>query len=269
MAFFRMIVESKSLGRDDYINVIVPSRVIQRLKEDRGRRFRTLWLIHVGGGDCYQWQERSRIIDYLEDRELIVVMPTIRSTHCRNIGRGDYPDYTAHELRDTVANLFPISLRREDNYICGGSFGGYFAIYTAMCYPEQFGGMISMCSPLDPIIDDYRTLSHGGHSPCRLEGPPESRRGTKLDLPWFVQQCWRDGIDLPRMYQTVGTEDMTYTGNLSFLQAVRETGYDHTWVQDGGWHDWEFWDSHICDVIDWMLDSPTRTQEGGIENGSD
>ena len=61
-----------------------------------------------------------------------------------------------------------------------------------------------------------------------------------------------EGKKLPPIYQTVGTEDLIYPANLSAKKKLEELGLELTYAEHPGIHDWEFWDAHIRDVLDWL-----------------
>jgi putative tributyrin esterase len=266
MAYLKMTLRSKALGREDDVGVILPDHVqrqtLLHAPSDPGVRYQALWLVHGGHGSYSEYLRTTRIETYAQNKNLIVVLPTVRQTNGRvPAGRGDYFAYIAYELRDILAGILPLSANSRDNFIAGQSFGGYFCYHLCLTHPDRFACVGSFFSPLDCIIDDDRKI--GTITDPSLVGDPEARRNTHFYFPWFIQENWRNGIKMPRMIQFCGTEDFTYTSNLSFLKAVRQTGYDHTWIQDSGFHSLDFVEAHLRTLLDWLpVSSPVSPEEG-------
>ena len=49
-----------------------------------------------------------------------------------------------------------------------------------------------------------------------------------------------------------GTEDSLLSVNLKFRDILREDGFEVDWDEEPRGHDWDFWDSQIKKVIDWL-----------------
>ena len=79
-----------------------------------------------------------------------------------------------------------------------------------------------------------------------------SVEGSDADLFALAQKRLAEGRKLPPIYQTVGTEDLIYPANLSAKKKLEELGLELTYAEHPGIHDWEFWDAHIRDVLDWL-----------------
>lgn len=255
MAYLKMTVRSEVLGREDDVAVILPESYDRETFLDKpaapGKKYQTLWLVHGGHGYCSEFMRYSQIELFASEKGIAVVMPTVRQTHRRNFaGRGDYFQYIGYELREILCGLLPLSAEPEDNFIVGQSFGGYFSWHLVLNHPDRFGAVGSFFSPLDCIVDDYRKLKTVKDP--SVVGDPEVRRGTDYHFPGYIQELWQKGVKLPKMFQICGTEDMTYTCQLSFLDAVRKTGYDHTWIQDSGFHTMDFVQHHLKELFDWL-----------------
>lgn len=51
----------------------------------------------------------------------------------------------------------------------------------------------------------------------------------------------------------------------SFLADLEAAGFEVTWDEEDRGHDWDFWDSQIKKVIDWL---PLGRAEGGMGSGN-
>ena len=49
-----------------------------------------------------------------------------------------------------------------------------------------------------------------------------------------------------------GTEDFLIHENRRFDRYLRELNITHTYVEDKGNHDWDFWDKYIQVAFEWI-----------------
>jgi putative tributyrin esterase len=262
MAAITLNFTSQVLGREEDLCIVYPTTIragaYSRFVYEPGVTYQVLWLLHGGFENYSDWLRFSRIECYAEEAHLIVVMPTIRDLHINCNGRGgDYIKYLGEELPAVLGGMFPISMKREDNFIAALSYGGYFAYRTVFRYPQHYATIGTFSSPVDSILDSEivnaaidRAIADGKPAPEPYR-PTGVLRNTDADVPYMVKKSWDEGVDLPLMFQACGTDDKTYRPNLSFLERLRQTGYARTWVEDMGNHDWEYWDSHVKMYIDW------------------
>src|SRR5699024_6992908 len=139
-----------------------------------------------------------------------------------------YWTFMTEELPEVVQTYFPLSARREANFVAGLSMGGYGAFKWALQRPGRFAaaaslsGVLVICSRAgrnggeDPMSDAYE-LEFGN-----IEIPAES------DLLHVVSQADRRTNPKPKLYQACGTEDALYQDNLSFEETCRKTNFDLT-----------------------------------------
>jgi S-formylglutathione hydrolase FrmB len=57
---------------------------------------------------------------------------------------------------------------------------------------------------------------------------------------------------MPKLYQWCGTEDFLYKANLAFRDCAQKLGYDLTYEEGPGDHQWKYWDEKIQRVLEWL-----------------
>ncbi|MBQ6594050.1 MAG: esterase family protein [Clostridia bacterium] len=257
---------SASLLKNVHVIVFLPSVSADDYLEDREihyfdpqTRFPTLYLLHGSYGDCMDWCLRTGIERYAQDKGIAVVMPSGENSSYINMAHGErYLDYIGKELPEFMTRMFPLSKDREKTYIAGLSMGGYGAWRVGLGYPGTFGAIASLSGALD-----MAALMTSG-APHVSKMPEAYRRavfadtgaipGPENDLPALLRRLLEAGTPLPRMYMTCGTEDFIFPTNESFFRAAGAMGIDITYEKYPGVHDWDFWDSHIRDVLRWLPD---------------
>lgn len=215
-----------------------------------------LWLLHGGGDDFTAWPFNAMFLRRCERMGLMVVMPTIQDFLGYRNELGDFYRQIAEELPEFIGNLFPVSRKREDNFIAGLSYGGYLAYRIALDHPENYACVGSFSSPLD-CVSDLRER-HAGQS-----GYPDASEipGTKLDILHTAAALKESGKEMPRLFQACGTEDFTWQYNLNARERFRALGCDHTWFEAPGVHNFEFWNLALEKYLDWLpISEEGRTQ---------
>ena len=113
--------------------------------------FPVLYLLHGKGGDHTDWTRLAPMEHYVRERfPLCLVMPSCEHSFYRNMAYGlPWYDYVAQELPQKLGGMFPLSQKREETFVCGGSMGGYGAMLLALNRPERFGWAASISGALD------------------------------------------------------------------------------------------------------------------------
>ena len=76
--------------------------------------------------------------------------------------------------------------------------------------------------------------------------------GSENDLFYLAEQLKASGKPLPKMYQWCGTEDFLYEENVKMRDHLRNLGYDLTYEESPGDHQWKYWDEKIQTVLNWL-----------------
>lgn len=149
--------ESQYLKGNQEVTVILPDKpgnLSPAQFYQSGKRYKVLWLLHGTFGDATDWLRRTNIELYACEKDLVVVMPSALNSNYSNwdgfmMGFHMY-DYLTEELMPLIYGWFPVSDRREDNFIAGLSMGGRGAIKYAVNHPDRFAAAaVLSAAPLD------------------------------------------------------------------------------------------------------------------------
>jgi len=213
----------------------------------------TLYLLHGMSDDHTIWQRRTSIERYVAPMGLAVMMPAVhRSFYCDMVRGYKYWTFVSEELPELCRGFFRLSEAREENFVAGLSMGGYGAMKLGLRCPEKFAAAAS----LSGAVDRFRNVD-GMDEARRLEwenvfGDLTKVAGGDNDLFHLAEELASSGAPRPKLYQCCGTEDFLYEGNLRFRDHVRELGYDLTYEEGPGEHEWGFWDKMIQNVLAWL-----------------
>jgi len=257
MALIQCHFFSEVLGLSTTMTVILPQQTTKQIGmkgEASSGRHKTLYLLHGLSDDDSIWLRRTSIERYAAPYGLAVVMPQVhRSFYTDMHSGGKYWTLLTEELPQLARSFFPLSDRREDNFVAGLSMGGYGAFKWALRKPEMFAAAASLSGALDmanqlkqPFDSSLRPMFE------QIFGPELDIAGTEHDLLWLLEQTGHADALKPKLYQCCGTSDFLYQDNLNFTEACKKTNYDLTVVYDEGEHEWGYWDRHIQRVLEWL-----------------
>ena len=266
MALIQMNYVSNALFRTVPVQVILP---VDKLTPDGKlpprKKFKTLYLLHGLLGNYTDWVSGTRIQRWAEERDLAVVMPS--GDNSFYVDRPDsnncYGRFIGEELVEITRRMFPLSERREDTFIGGLSMGGFGAVRNGLKYHDTFSAVIGL-SPALHVFEDRQAAVESRAFGEALFGDLETAAKSDKN-PRVLAEALAGRKDLPKMYLACGMEDDLLPASRLYRQLLTGAGFDVTYFEGPGGHNWDFWDDQIKRVIDWLpLDGKSR----GINSGN-
>ena len=263
MALMQFNFPSEYLQGNTNISMILPDKPWKadpRRFYGSGKKYRVLWLLHGTFGDHTDWIRRSNIELYACERDLAVVMPDAMNSNYANwekfsLGFNMY-DYLTEELMPMVHSWFPVSEKREDNFIAGLSMGARGSCVYALNHPELFAGA-AMLSQVPRDLEWDRKENPDFYR--RTQGCIDNRGGLEAYLASY-ENTWRvldealaKGVELPKLYFACGKQDHLYNGFVHFREHAQKAGLKAKFEEiDGYRHEWRFWDLTIQKALDYF-----------------
>ncbi|MFH1524895.1 MAG: alpha/beta hydrolase family protein [Chloroflexota bacterium] len=270
MSRFQCSFQSKALHVPTTITVSLPFPVFDpsSLNESLddiygfGSKFKTLYLYHGAFSDSSSWSLYTRVEEYADRHGLVVVMPSVGNSFYADLLHGPaYWTFVSEELPRFVRSVFPLSDRREDNFVAGLSMGGYGALKMALNKPDQYAAGICLSGALD-IVSIMKNPVHPIFNIDEYFGGFEKLVGSCNDLYALLPKLASQSVPLPRLYMACGTEDPLYGMSLKFRDLTREHSVDLTFEEGPGAHTMDFWDGYIRRALNWLDQS--RIQKGQL-----
>jgi putative tributyrin esterase len=254
MALIQCDYYSDVLGMSMSMNVILPQTTVTQIGMD-GRslasRHPVLYLLHGLSDDHTIWLRRTSIERYVASLGVAVVMPAVHRSFYTDMKHGyKYWTFISEELPAIARSFFPLSDRREDNFVAGLSMGGYGAFKLALSRPDLFSAAASLSGVLD-MANHFVTSPHVAHDMHLIYGG-EKVAGTDNDLLYLADRLAGSGEQKPSLFQCCGTEDFLYDENITFLKHLEGKGFDFTYEEEPGDHEWGYWDAKIRRVLEWL-----------------
>ena len=266
MALIQMTFVSHALMRAVPVQVILPA---DKWNPDGTlmprKKFKTLYLLHGLWGHCADWVTGTRIQRWAEERDLAVVMPSGDNSFYvdRPASNNFYGEFIGRELVEMTRRMFPLSERKEDNFIGGLSMGGYGAMRNGLKYRDTFSAIISL-SPALHIFEGGQGAVESRAFGEAIFGDLEAAAASDKN-PRVLVEGLAGKKDLPKIYLACGTEDHLLPASRIFRDLMPGAGFDVTYFEGPGRHDWDFWDTQIKLALDWL---PLDEKSQGLNSGN-
>ncbi len=256
----RGTIYSNALEMDTNITIFAPNDLPDSVP------YKVAILLHGLGGGHSDWTDCSRLASYAAELPLYIIMPEVaRSFYCNMKYGPQYFTYIAEELPELAKRFFNISARREDTGIMGASMGGFGALKSALTYPERFGFccVFSAASLFFSKRTAGMKLEAGRKAALEKYGPQifrdfqgilglELEPGEENEITFLAGKTAASGA-LPRLYSACGMEDPFLSDNRRFAEIMRRLGYDFTYEEWRGEHDWDFFDPALKKGLDFIF----------------
>lgn len=258
MALLYVNFLSDTLHRRVPMQVILPT---DARNECQGL-FKTLYLLHGLTENCTAWVSNTRIERWAIERNLAVVMPSGENSFYIEMPfgssvYGDLGAYIGQELVEVTRKMFPLSSRREDTFIAGLSMGGFGALRNGLKYYETFGYIACLSGAIHifeyPFDEPGRNMI--GEDACfgDIRAAALTDKNPRVAAQtMFAKNKVNDDISFPKVYIACGTDDYLLKANRSFAEFLKANGVDVTYEEGPGAHDWDFWDTYIQRVLNWL-----------------
>ena len=273
MAFIEMNFMSECLMRTVQANVILPADKIempdkpgQRVESNEGP-FKTLYLLHGVFGSQIDWVNGTNIQRWAEEKNLAVVMPAGENMFYLDQPRvhNFYSRFVGEELVELTRRIFPLSKKKEDTFIAGLSMGGYGALRNGLLYHDTFGYIASL-SGANVFEEPSEKMFYGSREHLEaLYGSFEEAQNSDKNIKWLVSHYGQIGGTGQKIYLACGTEDCLIDGNREWARVLEKNGFDVTYEEGSGAHEWDFWNRYIKRVIDWL---PLGEARQGVNSGN-
>ena len=264
MALIQCGFYSDSLQKNTNVQLVLPSPTPDDLLSGRdttalyadGKRWQTLYLLHGSYSGGSDWLRRTNVERYAQQYHLALVIPSAENSRYVDMHKGEkYLSYISVELPAFMRTLFPLSDQREDTFITGLSMGGYGAFLAALTAPETFSRAASLSGSLDIrafLRGQQPHLSKMPRSYLRALFEDPMNVPDEYHLPALLSRRVAAGSAMPQMYMSCGTEDFALPANDRFYEEASALGASVRYDKHPGGHDWDYWDTHIKDVLAWL-----------------
>ena len=252
MALLKTNIYSDVLNMDTHVTVILPHDITHSKSPAK-----VLYLLHGLSDDSSKWTRYTALERKIYGKNIAVVMPEVQRSFYRDMHYGiNYFQFIAYELPELCKNMFNISDKREDNFIAGLSMGGYGALKTAFTRTDLFSKVASFSGAVgfkksleeETFYDIYN--KEKAKELVAIYGDdlifPDD------EDPFFLSKKVLDEKCAPDLLITCGTEDFLYQDNIKLKEHLENIGYNFTFLEWEGAHNWKFWDESLDHLLEFL-----------------
>lgn len=206
-----------------------------------------LMLLHGLGDDENTWLQQVRLVPYLSNKQIVIVMPRVDRSYYANTQAGvKYFDYISNELLSRIHEWFNLDADADSTFVAGQSMGGYGALKVILNRPNCFKAAFVLSGVTDLLLQ-WKNHPERDKWYHELFGNQDKLRGSNSDLPFLIKH-WLS-IDKPIIRQICGKQDPFYKMNQDFQEAATEAGFDCKLKTVQGAHQWSVWNCAIQLVL--------------------
>lgn len=261
VSLLRYTFLSECVGRQQDVNILLPYGCYSE-SEPAKRPYRTLWLLHGMSDDRDTWLRNSVVETLARENDLAVVMPDAANSFYTDMSYGPrYYTYITEELPRVLRGFLPLSCKKADNFLAGFSMGGYGALKIGLTKPEDFAAIGCLSSAVDAARLSDEAFAMPSDMPAGRDKQAmflsvfgdEAKKlaGSRHDIRRLIDEC-NAKKQQPPVFMSCGTEDFLYADNVAFAKYVGQKGYDVTWTDGPGAHDWNVWNRDIAGFIGFL-----------------
>ena len=268
MALLTVNFTSMALKRTVPFNVILPCDKLFA-PYDKSKKFKTLYLLHGLLGNYTDWVTGTNIQRWAQERDLCVVMPSGDNSFYfdHDTKNEEYGKFIGEELVEMTRRMFPLSEKKEDTFIAGLSMGGFGALRNGLDYYNTFGYIAGLSSAIHAFEFPENDPERGGiFGELDIFGKYDEAVKTKKNPRVCMEELVKKGDKslFPKIFMCCGTEDHLIKANYKLRDSLIENGFDVTWEEGPGQHNWDFWNEYILHILNWLpLESGTQGMNSG------
>lgn len=220
--------------------VVVPAEY-----EQNTQRYPVLYLLHGLWGGHRDWLDRTNLLQYTKEMDVIVVLPDAGdSWYANSVNQpgARFEDYVVEDIVGYVDQHFRTLPFPAARYIAGLSMGGFGAYKLALKHPGRFS-LVASFSGAFVIASDSTYESVG-----EVFGPAGSEARQENNVVELIQQARLS--DPPYFYLDCGTSDRLLENNRNVAAVLAERGLPYEYHEVAGDHSWEYWNRRLPVVLD-------------------
>ena len=252
---FHLIHFTKNLHGYEDVNLYLPVGTEYEDMVEPGEKFQTLWLLHGFAGNFMEWHQLSSIEKLAMLNKFAVVSVDGDNSMYNDMPNGDnYYTYITDELPAFLRKHFPLSDKREDNFIAGLSMGGNGAAKIGFTNPDKYGAIGIFSSGPYNALQRFEDMDDAAKEKAlRYQYKEETMKPNGFNDTWGNFLKLRDsGYPMPLIYDACGRQDFAFEPYNEFKTFVKENGREDDVIFEDwdGVHNWEFWDVAVHKFVE-------------------
>lgn len=241
MAVLTMNFRGPKLGKASTVNIITPDATAS------SGPWPVLYLLHGYSDNHSAWLENTSIARYALERKMMIVMPDGMRTWYADTNEEDTMEqFITGDLIECIDGTFNTVKSAGSRAIAGLSMGGYGATMLALRHPELY---CCASAHSGAFFYAHETIKD---MPKKVS-KDSARLSKKYDVFKLTSKLPADKRFKLRL--DCGKSDWIIKWNRDLHKHLNSLGWKHTYKEYPGDHNWNYWDAHICETLDFAMKS--------------
>lgn len=238
---------STILGAYKGVNVILP------VGYDPAKQYPTIYVLHGASGDHQDWLTRTGIRSYALPHQAILVFPDGNPFGWYLDSPVDpesqYESYIIKELIPYIDERYATIPNGSGRGIVGLSMGGHGALTLAFKHPDAFASASSLSGILDLTAHPFNW-----QLPNRLGDLASNQEAWKANSALHLADHLPADTYLQILFDTGTSDSDALDDNRAMHAKLTERRIAHTYNEYPGHHNWDYWDAHIAEHLQFHMD---------------
>lgn len=222
---------------------------------------KTMYFLHGSLCDAKNCLDNIDMQMYANKYNMAIIIPDCGNFFYidHGVAFGNYGKFVGNELIFVTRKEFDLSDKAENTIIAGFSMGGYGAIRNGLKYHKNFGYIIAM-SPaclFEPSANKLKDTKFAYYKRVFFDEVFEHRgMEAKCDenYRYLIDEKIEKGVKLPKIYLSCGIEEDLLKVSDEFSVYLKEKNVDFVYKNEYGDHNYDLWNSNLCDALKWCME---------------
>ena len=226
-------VKAKKMKRDIPVTVILPDSYSKK----KSKKYPVVYLLHGAGGTHSEWATKTKVNDFVDKDNVIVVCPDAGRTSWYFDSPIDktyqYESFVAKDLIKYIDKKYRTIKNRKQRATAGFSMGGHGAMFLAMRHQKTFSAAASFSGGVD-----IRPFPNNWDIKKRL-GPMHNNKKLwdKMTVIEIAKKLKNKDLALSF---TCGDKDFFLEVNRALHKQLKKQKVKHKYVENNGAHTWAY-----------------------------
>lgn len=182
------------------------------------KKYPVIWFVHPDGTGPVELEKYTEVLErFAEAHKVFIIAPDISHSLCTDMVWGTYNEqFIAEECPRIFQFMYPLSTKKEDNYLLGIGSGAYGAIKVATHHKNRFGTVISVNGELD-LAEKIRNPDNSETFIYQTMDSLDALFGDRYKVAGSEADLYSDACGVPdRLYMSCSTRAKGYKDNRKY-----------------------------------------------------
>ena len=243
MALIETRFFAETLGMCATVNALIPQPVNPNAPQIN---YPVVTLLHGYGQNATAWVRMSTIEAFSRHYGVAVLMPDAFLSSYNDMVFGQkFETYLTEEMPKVMRGFFPISAKREDNFLLGCSMGGYGAFRLGIRHAENYAVVGSLSSGHRSIPTFIGQKDDRGFAITEAIFGENGSDATDDETEKIACELAKNGKSPKFFVRVANTDPYTLENCRQSRDFFAKLPVEYDYQESDGGHNWAFWNAQL------------------------